>query len=158
MYTGTYQNLARINADEIPIRPDLILEVLGVQSIPVDLLKQPVPVLRFNNDNDAYMIVWNAQLADRWIAQKEVWYDRTTKLPKAVLLYDADGRVILRAYLADHQPVRTDDVPREQWPMVATSYRLFFPDSGSVVQFSLKEDLASKRNGKPDARSFTYPG
>ena len=50
--------------------------------------------MRFNNDAWAYMLVWNKPLRDRWAAEKEVWYDIVTKLPKLVLLFDANGRVL----------------------------------------------------------------
>ena len=42
-------------------------------------------------------------------------------------------RFALRAYLFAHRPVEVDDLPREQWPTVATDYRLFFPDSGTKM-------------------------
>jgi hypothetical protein len=157
MWTGTYANIDHVDASAIPIQPDLLLEVLGVQPIPSDLLQQPTPVMRFNNDSDAYMLTWSVKLTDRWAAQKEIWYDRTTLLPKLVLLFDENGRVVLRAYLANHKPLEVANVPKEKWPKVATSYRLFFPDSGSKLNIDL-DDVALKRNNAPNAHSFTYPG
>jgi hypothetical protein len=142
----------------MPIRPDLVLEVLGVQAIPVDMLQEPVPQMRFNNDADAYMFTWSRKLPDRWVIVKEIWYDRATKLPMLVNLFDENGRIILSAYLADHQPVRTDNLPREQWPKVATLYQLMFPETGSKLRFTLKDDLAASRNGAPNQDSFRYPG
>src|SRR3954468_19422284 len=102
---GNKNNFSDEAARQIPIRPDLLLEVLGVNTIETNLLQPPVPVLRFNNDARAYMLVWNRPLQNRWAAEKEVWYDVDTKLPKLVLLFDANGRIILRAYLRDHKPV-----------------------------------------------------
>lgn len=158
LYTGTYKNLSKIDADEMPVRPDLVLEVLGVQTVPVDLLTEPVPQMRFNNDADAYMFTWSQKLADRWIVVKEIWYDRATKLPMLVHLFDENGRIIIHADLADHQPVRIENVPQAQWPKVATAYTLMFPDSRSWMRFTLKDDLAATRNGAPNRLSFTYPG
>src|SRR5688572_20216267 len=79
-------------AKQIPIRPDLVLEVLGVSTVNEDFLEPPVPTMRFNNDAWAYMFVWNRPLNNRWVAEKEVWYDVETKLPKLILLFDANGR------------------------------------------------------------------
>jgi hypothetical protein len=49
-------------------------------TIPTNFLQQPSPVMLFNNDYDAYMILWTVMLPDRWVAQREIWYDRKTKL------------------------------------------------------------------------------
>ncbi len=157
MWWGTWANLGRVDPSKIPVRPDLVLEVLGLEPIPSNFLQQPVPVMRFNNDADAYMIVWNVKLPDRWIAQKEIWYDRATKLPKLVLLFDENGRIVLRAYLSNHKPVEVAGMPRQQWPKVAASYRLFFPDTGSRMSIDLT-DVALKRNNAPNQRSFVFPG
>ena len=67
--------------------------------------------MRFNNDADAYMFLWNVKLPDRWAVQKEIWYDRATLLPKLVLLFDENGRVVLRAYLSNYKSVEVANVP-----------------------------------------------
>jgi len=95
-------------------------------------------------------------LADRWVAQKDVWYDRTTKLPTKVLLYDANGRVVLLANLSKHKPVEVVNVPQEQWPKVATRYDLFFPDSDTSVMFELDKPML-KNGAVPNDRSFAFP-
>jgi hypothetical protein len=146
---GEYADLEKPGARQVPIRPDLVLEVLGVRPIDSVLTDEPAPVLRFNNDADSYMIVWQKRLADRWIAQKEIWYDRLTLRPSTVLLFDADGRVVLRAWLSDFQAVRVAGQPQDQWPVMATHFRLFFPESGSRMNFDLG-DLALK-GGRDDA-------
>lgn len=152
MWTGQRKNLDRLSPEKIPVRPDLVMEVLGIQTISMDLLQPPVPVMRFNNDADAYMLVWNQKLQDRWVAQKEIWYDRASKLPRLVILFDQTGRVVLRAYLSNHkQPDQASAA------MVATTYRLFFPDSGSKISIDL-DDIALKRNNAPNQRSFVFPG
>jgi hypothetical protein len=159
MWFGDYANLDKMGAPrgQIPIRPDLLLEVLGVSEINPNLIAEPYPVMRFNNDYDAYVITWHVKLPDRLVAQKEVWYDRQTLLPTQVLLFDANGRVVLSAKLMRHQPVEVPNLPREQWPRVASSYRLFFPDSGTRMSFKLS-DLALQKNGAPRDSSFNFPG
>jgi hypothetical protein len=110
--------------------------------------------MRFNNDEDAYMLVWNKPLTSRWVAEKEVWYDRKTKLPKLILLFDANGRIILRAYLRDHQ-----DVP-ETGGKIATSYDLYFPENKSRMSFRLtdvKPYITNKRLRIPNPGSFAFP-
>ncbi|HEY7088110.1 MAG TPA: hypothetical protein VH518_08485 [Tepidisphaeraceae bacterium] len=157
MWWGTHANASRVDPETIPVHPELLLEVLGIATIGSNLLEPPVPVLRFNNDADAYMMIWNARLADRWFAVKEIWYDRATLLPKLVNLFDTDGRVVLRAYLFDHKPVPVDGLPKDQWPKVATQYQLFFPKTQSKLEFDLAGDLAIKRKNVPNERSFVFP-
>lgn len=156
---GEYSDLDKPGARQIPIRPDLVLEVLGIRPIDPVLTDEPVPVLRFNNDADSYMIVWQKRSGDHWAAVKEIWYDRTTLRPTTVLLFDADGRVVLRAWLSNFAPVRVADQSREQWPVMATHFRLFFPESGSKMNFDLG-DLALRGGTKdafPKPASFKMP-
>jgi hypothetical protein len=154
---GTYTNIENVDPDLVPIRPDLVLEVLGVLPVQTNLLQPPAPVMRFNSDYDMYMIVWSQPTQTHWAAVKEVWYDRQTRLPQMVLLFDATGRVVLRAKLYDHKPVEIEGQPESQWPMAATRFELLFPLNGSKFNFDLKQDLALKRNNAPNPRTFVRP-
>jgi hypothetical protein len=158
MWWGWYRNLGKpcVDMRNIPIRPDLIVQVLGLGTIGTNFLEPPVPTMRFNNDADAYAFVWNIPAGDRWAAQKEIWYDRATKRPRLVVLFDEHGRVVLRARLLNHQPVEVDGVPRERWPEVARRYELFFPDTGSTMSFDLLE-VAPERRGIPTRRGIAFP-
>jgi hypothetical protein len=133
----------------------LILAVLGVSTINTDLTALPAPVMRFNPDEDAYMLVWNARLPDRWIATKEVWYDRQTKRPKFVLLFDENGRVLLRAFLSQHKPVQVPNVPQAQWPTVATHYELYFPENNGRLRLT-RDDVRLSRGGAPNDVTFNF--
>lgn len=154
---GKYENLGKPCVQKVPIAPDQVFEVLGVSTFNTDLTQLPAPVMRFNNDADAYMFVWVARLPDRYAAMKEVWYDRQTKLPKLVILFDENGRVQLRAYLSKHQPVEVPDVPRERWPKVATNYDLYFPETGTKMRFELS-DMTLDKNGVPSRKGIVFPG
>ncbi len=161
MWYGAQRHLGKPCAGRIPIRPDMVGEVLGIGTIgPGEFMRPPAPVMRFNNDADAYMFVWvvPATNPDRMAAQKEVWYDRQTKRPKVVLLFDEHGRVQLRAYLSKHQQVDPGDgAPRESWPWVATDYRLYFPETGTRMSFELN-DVRLERNGVPTRKGLAFPG
>jgi hypothetical protein len=154
---GTFSNLGRVDPRALPVRPDLVEAVLGIDPIDTDLTRQPCPVMRFNNDQRAYMIVWNVKGPDRWLAQKEIWYDLDSKLPRLVNLFDANGRVVLSAYLSDHKPVDLGDASSQPQdaPKIATSYRLFFPDSGSTLRLHLTE-LRLENRGHPNAANFAF--
>lgn len=151
---GDRKNFSEAAARQIPIRPDLLMEVLGVQEIREDFLKPPVPVLRFNNDADAYMIVWSAPTPDRWVVLKEVWYDRKTLLPRAILLFDSRGRIVTRAYLADYREIQ------DTTAKMATSFDLFFPETKSQLSVRIKELRETLKKGKvtfPNDASFALP-
>ena len=152
---GRYQFLGAPCADPIPIRPDLILAVLGISTINNDLTALPAPVMRFNPDEDAYMLVWNARLPDRWVATKEVWYDRATKRPKFVLLFDENGRVVLRAFLSQPKPVQVPGEQQALWPTVATHYELYFPENNARLRLTL-DDVRLSRGGAPNDLTFRF--
>jgi len=151
---GDKSRLSDQSAKQIPIRPDLLLEVLGVSTIEEDLLKLPVPVMRFNNDARAYMMVWSKPAENRWVAVKEVWYDVDSKMPRADLLFDSNGRIILRAYLSDPKSIEgtTAQVPGK--------YDLFFPENKSRMIFQLTElkpNIKKNRITIPNPGSFSFP-
>lgn len=153
MWWGYQRLIGQGRAAQLPIRPDLLPEVLAITPLESDLLKEPAPTLRFNNDQDCYMVTWNVLLSDRWAVQKEVWYDRKTLNARVILLFDANGRIVLRAYPTDEQPI--DGVaPKTTMP---SRFDMFFPDSGSTFSIHLKQ-LEASHNNAPNARSFAFPG
>lgn len=164
MWWGRYEDLVHteLGKSPIPIRPDLVLEVLGVSLINTDFNVPPVPTMRFNNDQDAYMFVFNVHAPDRWLALKEVWYDRRSHRPRRVILYDANGRAVLRADLSMDTTVQVPGEDPRTWPTIAGDYKLFFPDTGSRMEFTVKDARLYKQNpgGRlkvPNASSFAMP-
>lgn len=157
MWWGKHENVGKPCVQKVPIDPTHVMEVLGVSSFNTDLTALPAPVMRYNDVQDVYMFEWVSRRADRYVAEREVWYDRTTLLPKRVILFDDDGRGVLVAALAKHQPVEVPDVSQERWPKVATSYKLFFPESGTKMSFDLT-DVRPDKNGVPSRRGIVFPG
>ncbi|MBC7782910.1 MAG: hypothetical protein H7144_03645 [Burkholderiales bacterium] len=153
MYWGNHRLTDSRVGGLLPVRPDLLAEVLAVAAVDGDLLKEPCPVVRFNNDQDCYMITWQILLPDRWAVQKEVWYDRATLQPRSVLLFDDNGRIVLRAYLLKPQPVGGFEPEAK----IASEYQMYFPQSGSTFVMRLN-DLARSQNGVPRANTFNFPG
>jgi hypothetical protein len=94
------------------------------------------------------MFVWNVRGATHWIARKEIWYDRQTKSPKLVRLFNDDGRMILQAKLRDSAPTSP------QGPSVARHYELLFPEDGSRMTLDFTD--VTLRQNQP-ARSFNRP-
>lgn len=162
LWFGTYDDLALLTSKQlpIPIRPDLVTEVLAVGTINTDFNAVPVPTMRYDNAADAYVFVFNIKAQDRWLAQKEIWYDRATLRPRRVILYDADGRPVLRAALLMDKRVDVGEGAPGDWPLAPGDYKLFFPDSGSRMEFSLKDVRLERKIGRivlPNAASFKVP-
>jgi hypothetical protein len=156
--TFWWGNLADVDktGSQAPIRPDLILEVLGIRPINPSLLQEPVPVMRFSNAVDCYMIVWQARQGDHWAPTKEIWYDRATLHPKRIVLFDPNGRVVLNAVLTQFEAVEVAELSQDQWPHLATHYQLSFPASGSTMTLDLS-DVSVTHNGFPKAASYRMP-
>jgi hypothetical protein len=155
---GRKDQLTAEGVRRFPIRPDLLLETLGVSEIDTDFARTPVPVMRFNNDSRSYMFVWNAPVMApppaRWIATREIWYDLDSKLPKNILLFDENGRVIVRAYLTEHKPIEGNGAK------MATKYDLFFPDTKSRMVFHITTLMQELKKGParfPNDATFVFP-
>lgn len=155
MWWGRTKHIGSPCAGNIPIDPTLVAQVLGAGQIDTNFLNQPVPILRFNNDDDAYVITWNVRLASKWAVEREIWYDRTTMLPVRVMLYGDKGRVLLRADLSAHKSVKVDG-GGEAGAKIATAYDLSFPDTGSRMILRLN-DPAVSRDGFPKDIAFRLP-
>ena len=77
--------------------------------------------------------------------------------PRRVLLYDENGRVVLRADLANHQPVKVPNAPGDQPPPhVATEYRLRFPDTGTEMSFELYDVMPDNRGVISRGRGIVF--
>ncbi|MGD0389030.1 MAG: hypothetical protein ABSC42_08755 [Tepidisphaeraceae bacterium] len=153
---GDYSDVGKAGSADVPVRPDMVMEMLGIRRIDPSLLDEPAPTLRFNVIGDAYMIDWQSRSGDRWIVLKEIWYDRQTLLPQKVLLFDGDGHVAVWALLGDYRPVEIPGVGKDQWPTMASRYELFFPYTGSTISFELS-DMSLSNNGRPNAATYRMP-
>lgn len=138
----------------VPIAPQLLTEVLGVATLNLDLLAQPIPTMRFNPDYDCYMLTWHQPLKDRWVTLREIWYDRQTFEPSRLWLFDRNGRVILRARLDRFQPI-TQRETEATAPRTARSFEIFFPETGTRFTFSL-DDVRDQRRGAPNNFSYRF--
>ena len=162
LWWGNYADLARLQSDQlpIPIRPDLVTQVLAVATINTDFNALPAPTMRYDGAADAYVLVFIVHVPDRWLAQKEIWYDRATLRPRRIILYDQHGRPVLRAALSLDKHVRMAEGKPADWPLVPGDYKLFFPDSGSRMEFSLNDVALEHKVGRvvfPNARTFQVP-
>jgi hypothetical protein len=131
-------------------------QVLSVNTIDSDFLHQPAPVMEYDGAADAYVFQFNYQAPDRWFAQKQVWYDRATLRPRRVVLYDAGGKPVLDARLSHDVHVQAPNTQAAGGPLVAGDFKLYFPDSGSRMEFTLKDVQLDKDMG--NGRRIPNPG
>ncbi len=153
---GDYSDLDKVDPNEIPVRPDMVMEILGIRPVDASLLQPPAPVMRFNNASDAYMVDWQMRAVDHWAVMKEIWYDRRTLLPRRVLLFDDKGRVVLWARLSGDEQVEMPGGDKSAWPWMATHYELSFPYTGTKMSFDLS-DMSLSHNGFPNAATYRMP-
>ena len=153
MWWGEYHADMPMSYGDIPIRPDLLTEVLGVNEVNPDLRKSPMPAMRFNPEEDVYDVTFHVILPDRMIVQKEVTYDRATLVPKSVIFYDANGRVVLRANLSEHEHLNGD----ASAAVVATRFDIEFLQTHTKLVLKLRE-LKDSYKGRPSDATFRFPG
>jgi hypothetical protein len=153
---GNIRNIGKKCSAEIPIRPDLIGEVLGIGNINSQLMELPSPTMRFNNDLDVYMFVWSNRLPDHWYAEKEIWYDRGTYRPRKVLLFDDNGRIVLRANLGEYRQIPVANVSSAQQPWIATSFHLYFPENRSTMTLTLSDLSLTTKTGAPKPGTIVF--
>ncbi len=139
---------------QLPIAPQLLADVLGVATLNLDLLAQPIPTLRFNPDYDCYMLTWHQPLKDRWVTLREVWYDRANLEPKRIWLFDRNGRVVVRARLDRFEPMGTKNEGASR-ARTARGYELFFPETASKFTFEL-DAVRDERGGRPNGMSYRF--
>lgn len=157
---GDFTRHGDLDSEEFPIRPDMVMEILGVKPVDRALMKEPAPTMRFENYADAYMLDWHEISGDHWKVSKEIWYDRQTLLPKKVLLFDGNGRVILWATLSNFLHVKMESGDESQWPMMASEYHLSFPYTGTTISFELSDVSSSHKSGNlsfPNAATYRMP-
>jgi hypothetical protein len=136
----------------LPIRPDALLDVIGLEPVSVDLIDPPVPTLRFNPDYDAYMVTWHVPDGDRWVTTREIWFDRATLGIRYVWLFNRDGKVIVRAKLRDELIVEGAD---HSDALLARGWDLLFVETGSTMNVRL-EDVRLSKGRVPNDLSFRF--
>ncbi|MEM6313376.1 MAG: hypothetical protein AAF743_04785 [Planctomycetota bacterium] len=152
---GDLANVDEVDRFTLPVRPDQLADVLGIAGFDADLLAEPFPVVTFNPDDDVYMITWHERRDDvpggpMVVAVREVWYDRTTLLPKFVHVFDRDGRIVVRGDLSAF-----DEVAGGGGVLLARRYDLFFPETGTTMDLRL--ETLQLRNGRVPGRATFVP-
>lgn len=153
---GDFADAGSVDSGEVPVRPDMVMEILGIRPINPFLTQAPIPTVRFNNGGDFYMIDWMAPSAGHWVVVKEIWYDRVTYLPRKVLIFDGLGCAAVVAWLKNYQPVEVEGLDRAHWPKMATQFDLSFTYGGTMMTFELT-DMSLTKYGRPSDATYHMP-
>ena len=119
-WVGSYERWnASAGKGLIPIHPQQLAQLLGIDAIPADSYMQarPVwPILRVSDPADrSYVVEFMTTGDGRMILQRELWLDRDTNRPRRVRLFDGGGQVVFDSTPSDWQPVTSGSkalVPR----------------------------------------------
>lgn len=151
------QGAEPVDPRAVPIRPDLVAEVLGVSDWVTDLSRYPTPVVTYQSDSDTYRITLvepapPVQGGGIYLkSAREVWVDRSTLMIKRIVFYASDARPAVEANLGNWVALRGT-----AGAFVPTDISLSFPLSKATMRFTLRDPVAS-RNNLPSDISFRFP-
>lgn len=105
---GTYAALTGEALTSMPLRSDLVIEALGINSLPGDTYGPEGPVQRIV-DEFQQLIFLAYTPDDQGVIRKEYWLDRyEPRLVRRILYRDDLGRVLMDSRLSDHKPAYRD--------------------------------------------------
>lgn len=156
---------ATFDPKEVPVRPDLVAEVLGVGDWCGDLARFPSPVVVFDPETDCYRVTLverrpaateGQEKAGGFAARREVFADRQTLMIKRIVFYAPDGRPAVEATLSKWMAVPGTSSAEGRPGYAPADIVLSLPLSRATMRFSLR-DVSASRNGFPGDRSFAFP-
>jgi len=152
---------ASVDPAMVPVRPDLVADVLGVGDWVADVSRYPAPVVVYDPARDAYRVTMvepvaaegreGQRAAQGLIARREVFADRLTLMIQRIVFYGADGRPVVEADLS-----KWAGVAGTAGGFAPMDIVLSLPLSRATMRFALR-DVAATRNGFPADRSFAFP-
>lgn len=118
--------------DEMPIRPDDLIEVLGLSVISFDTTGPDGPIYRPEAERNVLIFLEYDEVGQGYI-QKEYHIDRAAPyLVREVVFREPDGRIRMHAAVADHGPVRGSDA------LAARRIRIEWPSSDSWLELRIR--------------------
>lgn len=141
---------------EIPIRPDWLADLLGIQDWSTDLSRYPAPVLRYDEGTDEYVLTLVEPAGSArggLVARRDVRVARTNLVINSIGFYGDDGRLVAQSRLGGWQSA----AGYPAGTIIPTDVVLELPKSNTNLRFTLR-DMAPKRGPAPSNASFAYPG
>ena len=128
---GTHAALQDQPLSAMPLRPDLVIEALGLNALPEDTTGTAGPVQRIVDEYQ--QLIFLAYESDsQGIIHKEYWLDRyEPRLVRRIIFRDAMGRVVMDSRLDDYR------LTSEFGALLPHRVRVDWPLSDSVMNFRI---------------------
>jgi hypothetical protein len=154
---GRYAELSDLDFGGIPIRPDMVVESLGINGLPEDTTGTAGPFQRVADDHQELLFV-RYDRDGQGLIYKEYWLDRREpRLIGRILFRDAMGRVLMRSRLSDYRRLEG------QGPLIAHRIDVDWPKDDAelhlkVRRWSVRLELTPKHRAfrPPHLRGKTF--
>jgi len=134
---GRYDRLAGGSAEQMPFRPDQVIEALGLAVLPTDTRGPNGPVYRVMDEANQLLFIRYTRTEQGYIS-KEYWLDRRAPgLVRRIVFRSPDGRVVMEASLDDYRPVvdsgEGPGPPQSAPPLAACRISIRWPRHGAEM-------------------------
>lgn len=130
--TGTYAAHQPDAVDDLPLRPDLIIEALGFLPLPDITVGTQGPVHRLVEDYQQLLFL-DYTTKGQAVIQKEYWLDRRPPfLIRRILFRDPQGQVLMDSRLSAYRPVDSSSL------LLPTKVYVDWPQDDSAMRFSIR--------------------
>lgn len=147
---GRYAKLSDLDLGGIPIRPDMVVESLGINGLPEDTTGTAGPFQRIVGEYQQLLFV-RYDPDGQGLIYKEYWLDRREpRLIGRILFRDAMGRVLMRSQLSDYRRLEG------QGPLIAHRIDVDWPQQDAELHLKVRR-WSVRLELTPDHRAFTAP-
>ncbi|MCP4246635.1 MAG: hypothetical protein GY778_06270 [bacterium] len=135
----------------LPLRPDLLIEALGLNSLPADTTGPEGPVQRIVADHQ--QLIFLTYAADgQGLIRKEYWLDRREpRLIRRIIFRDAMGQVVMDSRLSDHAHLSGES----DAPLLPGRVRVEWPLDGGLLDLRIRRWTPNDR--RTDHPAFIAP-
>jgi len=148
---GKYEHLDEADVREFPLRPDLLIEALGVNPLPGARGGLLEPVRRSSSDYDE-LIYLRFSEDGRLVIDREYYIDRRPPfLIRRIVLRDAAGAEAMVARLGDYKPIGGDG------PLTAKTIELSWPEQQAMLELKLWARKLIKWDPPRREKVFSFP-
>jgi len=149
---GKYEHLDEPDVREFPLRPDLLMEALGVNPLPAARGGLLEPVRRSSSDYDE-LIYLRFTEDGRLVIDREYYLDRRPPfLIRRIVMRDAVGAEAMEARLNDYKRIGGDG------PLTAKTIQLSWPAQQARLELKLWARRLMKWDPPRRAKVFAFPG
>jgi len=136
-YRDTHENAVSLEAPNMFImNPQFILEFIGLQPIPLDILPEPYPIYKVAPEKNYIEYALPGENGLR-----EIVIDRRSNLPEQINLYDRLGLRVLESRLGNYQTLGEAILPGDIYlssPNDNTFFRL------QLINYQIKDNISDR--------------